>query len=65
MAYRGKPTQKENLLPSQRSKWEEHAKKRLSKTGSSHDAEKYANHITKSSIQRKLKDKEKPIEGLK
>lgn len=57
---------KEELLPSQRTKWQETAKKRLAKTGSGPDSEKYAKHITKAAMQRKLRSKnDKSIEGLK
>lgn len=55
-------TNDEKLLPSQRTKWQEAAQRKLLETGSQDQAEKYANHVKKSSIQRKLKKTKKEKE---
>lgn len=45
-------------LPSQRTRWQGAAQKKLAQTGSKDQAERYANHATKSTIKRRQKKRE-------
>lgn len=58
-SFQGK--KKDQALPSEATNWQEAAQKKLMQTGSQGAAEKYANHVTKAAMHRRINKKK---EGL-
>lgn len=52
-----------NLSKDQQKTWAEHLKKQTGKTGSPEQGARYANHVTKAALHRKMRDKDKQLKG--